>query len=62
MPYMAVGSRQILYSDSSAPALVGDQPREVASVSDNAVMQPQTVVVPPGGLPPHLGQFLDSTV
>ncbi|MGJ4786653.1 hypothetical protein EHQ52_11585 [Leptospira koniambonensis] len=62
MPYMAVGSRQILYSDSSAPALVGDQPRDIASVSDNAVVQTQTAVVPPGGLPPHLGQFLDSTV
>ncbi|TGL61493.1 hypothetical protein [Leptospira sarikeiensis] len=62
MPYMAVGSRQILYSDSTAPAMVGDQPREVASVSDNPIVQPQTLVVPPGGLPPHLGQFLDSTV
>ncbi|EQA36517.1 hypothetical protein LEP1GSC047_3259 [Leptospira inadai serovar Lyme str. 10] len=41
---------------------MGDEPREVASVSDNNVVQPQTVIVPPGGLPPHLGQFLDSTV
>ncbi|MFB5649467.1 hypothetical protein ACE5IS_02385 [Leptospira wolffii] len=62
MPYMAVGSRQILYSDSSAPAMTGEQPREIAAVADNAVVQPQTVVVPPGGLPPYLGQFLDATV
>ncbi|TGK06448.1 hypothetical protein EHO60_15530 [Leptospira fletcheri] len=62
MPYMAVGSRQILFSDSIAPASVGDQPREISTVSDNRVVQPQTVVIPPEGLPPHLGQFLDSTV
>ncbi|WP_039948271.1 hypothetical protein [Leptospira fainei] len=62
MPYMAVGSRQILFSETSAPARVGDEPREIASVSDNNIVQPQTVIVPPGGLPPHLGQFLDSKV
>ncbi|PJZ69318.1 hypothetical protein CH373_13610 [Leptospira perolatii] len=61
MPYMAVGSRQILYSDSAAPARAGDQVREVASVQDNEISQPLTVIVPPGGLPPHLGQFLDET-
>ena len=36
MPYMAVGSRQILYSSSQAPALPRDDIAEVASLEDNS--------------------------
>lgn len=35
MAYMAVGSRQILFSDSAAPALSGQSPRQVSNLSDN---------------------------
>ncbi len=35
MAYMAVGSRQILFSDSAAPALAGQSPRQVSNMSDN---------------------------
>lgn len=35
MPYMAVGSRQILFSDSPAPASPGVTPREVSNLRDN---------------------------
>ena len=36
MAYMAVGSRQILFSDQAAPAQTGTSQREVANLSDNA--------------------------
>lgn len=32
---MAVGSRQILFSDSAAPAMAGQSPRQVSNMSDN---------------------------
>lgn len=32
---MAVGSRQILFSDSAAPAMSGQSPRQVSNLSDN---------------------------
>lgn len=32
---MAVGSRQILFSDSAAPALSAQSPRQVSNLSDN---------------------------
>jgi len=36
MSYMAVGSRQILFSDSNAPALSGEKTEKIASVQDNS--------------------------
>ena len=36
MSYMAVGSRQILFSDSHAPALAGEKTSEIASFQDNS--------------------------
>ena len=33
---MAVGSRQILFSDSATPALSGQSPRQVSNLSDNS--------------------------
>lgn len=35
MTYMAVGSRQILFSDSPAPATAGNDVRQVSNLSDN---------------------------
>ncbi|EMO92137.1 hypothetical protein LEP1GSC109_1128, partial [Leptospira interrogans str. UI 13372] len=32
---MAVGSRQILFSDSIAPATTGSSPREIVATQDN---------------------------
>ncbi|MDH5656445.1 MAG: hypothetical protein OEZ34_11085 [Spirochaetia bacterium] len=36
MAYMAVGSRQILFSDSPAPALPRESTADVASMQDNS--------------------------
>ena len=35
MPYMAVGSRQVLFSDSIAPALPNEGIAETGSLEDN---------------------------
>lgn len=35
MPYMAVGSRQILFADSYAPAQTGESVATVAALEDN---------------------------
>ncbi len=55
MPYMAVGSRQILYSDSPAPAQSGDTPREVANLTDNDTLEARDVerVSAPEQAPPQ---------
>ncbi|ABJ76791.1 MULTISPECIES: hypothetical protein [Leptospira] len=59
MSYMAVGSRQILFSDSIAPASTDSSPREVVAVQDNQVENLDTQVVVPGGLPPSVGNNID---
>ncbi|AXR62153.1 hypothetical protein [Leptospira mayottensis] len=59
MSYMAVGSRQILFSDSIAPASTGSSPREVVAVQDNQVENPDTQVVVPGALSPSVGNNID---
>ncbi len=62
---MAVGSRQILFSDTAAPAASRDDIREVANVSDNtqaeastpaATPQPENQpATPPPAAPPAAG-------
>lgn len=47
MAYMAVGSRQILFSDQAAPAQTGTSQREVANLSDNAGVPTVTESTPP---------------
>ncbi|WP_061222455.1 hypothetical protein [Leptospira weilii] len=59
MSYMAVGSRQILFSDSIAPVSTGSSPREVVAVQDNQVENPDTQVVPSGSLSPSIGNNID---
>ncbi len=39
MSYMAVGSRQILFSDSPAPARPQDTVQEVSALTDNQVSE-----------------------
>lgn len=48
MPYMAVGSRQLLFTDSITPALPRDEVREVASYQDN---RPEDAVAGTGRVP-----------
>ncbi|WP_036041509.1 hypothetical protein [Leptospira alstonii] len=59
MSYMAVGSRQILFSDSIAPVSTGSSPREIATAQDNQAQSPDTQVVPPGSPPPSIGNNVD---
>ncbi|RHX95677.1 hypothetical protein DLM76_01445 [Leptospira yasudae] len=59
MSYMAVGSRQILFSDSNAPVATGSSPREIVAAQDNQVKSPDSEVVPPGTPPPSIGNNID---
>ncbi|AYV55229.1 hypothetical protein [Leptospira kmetyi] len=59
MSYMAVGSRQILFSDSIAPVSTGSSPREIVAAQDNQTKSPDTQVVSPGSPPPSIGNNID---
>ncbi|TGK34493.1 hypothetical protein EHQ12_05485 [Leptospira gomenensis] len=59
MSYMAVGSRQILFSDSIAPVSTGSSPREITAEQDNRVESADSEVVPPGSPPPSIGKNVD---
>ncbi|RHX88582.1 hypothetical protein [Leptospira stimsonii] len=59
MSYMAVGSRQILFSDSIAPVSTGSSSREIVATQDNQSKSPDSEVVPPGSPPPSVGKNVD---
>ncbi|MBX7058227.1 MAG: hypothetical protein K1X75_09175 [Leptospirales bacterium] len=52
MPYMAVGSRQILFSDSPAPAAPRDDAREINNLSDNTAAEARTPAAQPASTLP----------
>lgn len=53
MAYMAVGSRQILFSDAAAPAVARDDGREVANLSDNTQVEASRPAASPAPPPPR---------
>ncbi|MDV6237329.1 hypothetical protein CH379_016980 [Leptospira ellisii] len=59
MSYMAVGSRQILFSDSIAPVSTGSSPREIIAEQDNQIESTDPEIVPPGSPPPSIGKNVD---
>ncbi|EMN82955.1 hypothetical protein M9Y90_16845 [Leptospira interrogans] len=59
MSYMAVGSRQILFSDSVAPATTGSSPREIVATQDNQTKSPDVSVISPGSPPSSIGNNID---
>ncbi|AVV50699.1 MULTISPECIES: hypothetical protein [Leptospira] len=59
MSYMAVGSRQILFSDSIAPVSTGSSSREIVATQDNQMKSADPEIVPPGSPPPSIGNNVD---
>ncbi len=59
MAYMAVGSRQILFSDVAAPAAPRDDAREVASLSDNTQAEARTPAAAPAPSTPAVTEAGD---
>ncbi|ASV12310.1 hypothetical protein B2G51_12120 [Leptospira santarosai] len=59
MSYMAVGSRQILFSDSIAPVSTGSSSREIVATQDNQMKSADPEIVPPGSPPASIGNNVD---